>query len=71
MRCTVLHSGQHFELADVEVDALADRGQHALTRAGGAVHGKAHLDQMVGDLLNLVFACVSHIATIMSLALSS
>ena len=51
-----LHAGQHFELARIEVNALADCGQHALTRAGGAMHGKAHLDQMVGDLLDLVFA---------------
>ena len=52
-----LHAGQDFQLANIEVDTLADRCQHALTRARGAVHGKAHLDQMVGDLLNLVFAC--------------
>ena len=52
-----LHTGQDFQFANIEVDALADRRQHALTRARSPVHGKTHLDQMVRDLLNLVFAC--------------
>ena len=58
MRCTRLHAGQHFEVADVEVDALAHCGQHTLPRAGRAVHREAHLHQVVGDLLDLVFAGV-------------
>ena len=55
MRWTVSHAGQHFEVASVEVDALADRGQHGLARAGGAMHRKAHPHQVVGDILDLVF----------------
>ena len=58
MRCTFSHPGQHFEVAGVEVDALADRRQHRLPRARGAMHGKTHPHQVVGDLLDLVFAGV-------------
>ena len=59
------HAGQHFQFASVEVDALADRSQHRLARASGAMHGEAHPYQVVGDVLDLVFAGVSSIATIM------
>ena len=53
-----LHARQHLEVTGVEVDALAHRGQHTLPRAGGAMHGKAHLHQVIGHPLDLVFAGV-------------
>ena len=49
-----LYAGKHLEFTNVEVDALAHRRQYALSRTGCAMHRKAHLDQMVGDLLDLV-----------------
>ncbi len=51
-----LHAGEHFEFANVEIDALADGRQHRLPRAGGAMHGEAHPHQVVGNILDLVFA---------------
>ena len=62
----VLHPGQHFEIASVEVHARAHRGQHGLALAGGAVHGEAHPDQVFDHLLDLLFGCRSCIATIIS-----
>ena len=35
-------AGQHFEIASIEIDARAHRGQDGLPLAGGAVHGEAH-----------------------------
>ena len=59
MRCTVCTPGQHFEFANIEIDALAHRRQHALSRTRSAMHRKAHLHQVIGYALNLVFARTS------------
>ena len=53
----VLHPGQHFEIAGVEIHAGAHRGQHGLALTRSAVHGEAHPDQVFYHLLDLLIGC--------------
>ena len=55
MRWTCCTPGSTSRLRDVEIDARAHRAQHGLARAGGAVHGEAHPDQVFDHLLDLLF----------------
>ena len=48
-------AGKHFEIARVEINAASNGSQHRLARARGAMHSEAHLDQVVRDILDLVF----------------
>src|SRR6266700_3118557 len=50
----VLHSGQHFEIARIEIYARAHRRQNGLALARRAVYRKAHPDQVLDDLLDLL-----------------
>jgi hypothetical protein len=50
-----LYARQHLEVTRVKVDTLAHRGKHTLARASSAVHGKAHLHQVIGYPLDLIF----------------
>jgi len=50
-----LHACQHLEVARVKVDTLAHGSKNTLPRASRAVHSKAHLHQVIGHPLDLVF----------------
>ncbi len=50
-----LHAGQHFDFAGIEIGARADAAEHSLECSGGAVYFKAHLDQLIDHVLNLIF----------------
>ncbi len=50
-----LHSRQHFNVARIEVGRNSDATEHSLARSGGTVNFKAELDQLIDDMLNLVF----------------
>ena len=57
----VLHPGKDFQIAGVEINPRANRGQHGLPLTGGAMYGKAHPDQVFDHLLDLlVRRCVLH-----------
>src|SRR5439155_25181120 len=49
-----LYSGEHLQIARIKVHASAHGSQHRLASAGGAMHRKAHPDQVFDHLLDLL-----------------
>ena len=50
-----LHSGHHFDFANIEVMGCADASEHRLARARRAMDLKAHPDQLIDHMLDLIF----------------
>jgi Fe-S-cluster-containing dehydrogenase component len=50
-----LHSRQHFDFAGVEIMGNSHPAEHRLARSGGAVDGKAEVNQLIDHLLDLIF----------------
>ncbi len=57
----VFHAGKDFEIAGIEINPRADRGQHRLPLPGSAMHGEPHPYQVFHHLLDLLIRrCVLH-----------
>jgi len=48
-------TGEHFQVARVEINAPAHGGQHRLPRTSGTMHCKPHSHQVIGNVLDLGF----------------
>ena len=60
-----LHAREHFDFADVEIVARSHAAEHGLPCAGRAMDFKAHADQLIDHMLDLIFGRASCMATIM------